>query len=100
MSKPMEGTPIPQGPEEEIQTQVPSKKGRIVRVREDRRITQPNKRIPDFDPAITSREVDHNSFQMLKARVMTSGQQNRVLEGKNPGPLGEDRPSTHRNKEE
>ncbi len=73
---------------------------KIVRNRDDRRNNLPVRKIVKFDPALKGMEVEHNDFQMLKAHNMSPGQQSRVLEGKNPGPMGEVRPSAQRNKEE
>lgn len=45
-------------------------------------------------------EYTDDAFLFLKATIMSPNQQTRVLSGMNPGPMGENRPSHHRNKEE
>ena len=73
---------------------------RVVRQRVDKRQSSPPKKITKFDPTNLSMEVESRDFQLLKAHNLSEGQQDRVLGGMNPGPVGEGLPSGHRTKEE
>jgi len=75
---------------------------RTVKNRVDRRTVELPRKIPTFKPEHEGlwMEVEHDDFQILKATIMSPNQQTRVLSGMNPGPMGENRPSHHRNKEE
>jgi len=73
---------------------------RTVRNRVDRRTVELPRKIPTFSPDMVNMEYEDDAFLVLKATIMSPNQQTRVLSGMNPGPMGENRPSHHRNKEE